>query len=135
MLQVFQLSTYCKGFSLVVAPWLAGPGCAAYMDEDETSDARANPLAAVSNCILPLEVFKLFDRDKKGKVPILELFLALALYSTGEVKDRMAFCFNVFDDDGNQSLDPVSSRLLTVGRFRLLPLSCRVGTVTFRAGL
>jgi hypothetical protein len=34
--------------------------------------------------------------------------MALALYSSGHVKDRMAFCFMVFDDDGNNSLDRVT---------------------------
>jgi hypothetical protein len=41
------------------------------------------------------------------QVPALELFMALALYSKGHVKDRMAFCFEVFDDDGNAMLDMV----------------------------
>ena len=57
----------------------AGPGSVAY-----------NTSATESTCSLPLDVFKLFDRNRKGKVPILELFLALALYSTGHVKVRHA---------------------------------------------
>ena len=46
-----------------------------------------------TSCTLPLEVYKTFDRDGKGSVPVLELFMALALYSDGHIKDRMAFCF------------------------------------------
>jgi hypothetical protein len=78
----------------------AGPGSFAYVDDTSQQTVA-----------LPLEVYKLFDRDRKGRVPALELFMALALYSTGHVKDRMAFCFMVFDDDGNNSLDRVTMRL------------------------
>ena len=60
---------------------LAGPGSIALTGDFHTG------------CTLPLEVFKTFDRDGKGSVPVLELFVALALYADGPVKDRMAFCF------------------------------------------
>ena len=41
------------------------------------------------------------------QIPVLEMFLVLALYSSGYVKDRMKFCFEVFDDDGSGELDKV----------------------------
>ena len=83
---------------------LAGPG---------SFEACMDPATAMSTS-LPLDVYKVFNKDGRNRVPALELFMALALYSTGHVKDRMAFCFMVFDDDGNNSLDrvPVCDSLL-----------------------
>ena len=37
--------------------------------------------------------------------------MGLALYSSGNLKDRMRFCFEVFDDDGNAMLDKVKGNL------------------------
>ncbi len=55
--------------------------------------------------------------DLACQIPLLELLLILALYSSGPVQDRVKFCFEAFDDDGNGSLDQVC---LTAGVVRMV---------------
>ena len=55
---------------------------------------------------VPLKLFDVFSApEHKGLVNVVEVLLILALHCTGDVKDQLMFCFELFDDDNSDSMD------------------------------
>eukprot|EP00500_Bicosoecida_sp_ms1_P012645 CAMPEP_0203835220 /NCGR_PEP_ID=MMETSP0115-20131106/73549_1 /ASSEMBLY_ACC=CAM_ASM_000227 /TAXON_ID=33651 /ORGANISM="Bicosoecid sp, Strain ms1" /LENGTH=1228 /DNA_ID=CAMNT_0050744297 /DNA_START=104 /DNA_END=3787 /DNA_ORIENTATION=- len=55
---------------------------------------------------LPQEAFTVFqDEPDSSEVHVHEVLLALSLFSRGEPAAQLRLCFDIFDDDGNGSMD------------------------------
>lgn len=51
------------------------------------------------------EVFKSAEHKDTDMVNVIEVLLILALFCTGDVRDQLMFCFELFDDDNSDSMD------------------------------
>lgn len=54
---------------------------------------------------LPMKHFDAFKNEDADTVPVLQLFLVLALFCQGETAEQLRFCFHLFDIDGGGTMD------------------------------
>jgi len=53
---------------------------------------------------VPLCIFEVFKNERE-QANVIEVLLILALFCTGDVRDQLMFCFELFDDDQSDSMD------------------------------
>merc|ERR1712138_288708 len=53
---------------------------------------------------LPVELFNAFDRERKGKVYALEIFVTLAIHCCDNIKNKVRWCFRLFDFDNSNTI-------------------------------
>ena len=65
---------------------------------------------------LILQVFRVFDTDKNGRLDFHEFMLAISIQQKGSTEDRLGWLFNMFDLDGTGfiSMDELTT-LVEVG--------------------
>ena len=72
----------------------------------------------INNDLLIEQNWNAFDEDRDGSVSVQEFVTAIGIMCNGSMKDKLRFVFNMYDADGNGTLD--KDEVLQIFKVRLL---------------